>query len=403
MASVAAERLRVLHIGKFYAPQRGGIERHVQDLAEWQVQHEIDAQVLVHQPPGRWRSKCDLINNVPIERVGCVAAPLYAPISPTFPLRLSAMIRHQRPHLLHLHLPNPSCFALLASPVARKRPWVVHWHADISPDAQDWRLHVAYRFYRPFEQAVLRRAAAIIATSQAYCDASVALKPWLSKTTVVPLGIGPGSDSRAMNLADGESLWPAGDDLRLLAVGRLSYYKGFNTLFDALAMLRDRGDGAVPRLLLIGDGEHGLRLREHARRLNLPEDIVRFAGGVDDNRLRAAYAAADLFVLPSLDRSEAFGLVLLEAMRAGLPVTASAIDGSGVGHVVSDGVNGDLVTPGNPIALAGALARMTREPSRRERMGVAGLARWREKFSLECSARGVREVYENVMSYEGRI
>ncbi|MEO6104723.1 MAG: glycosyltransferase [Pseudoxanthomonas sp.] len=397
MAPARPERLRVLHIGKFYAPQRGGIERHVQDLAEWQVQRDIDSQVLVHQAPGHWRSERDRINGVSIERVGCIAAPLYAPISPTFPWRLAAMIRRQRPQLLHLHLPNPSCFALLASPAARRLPWVVHWHADISPDAQDWRLHVAYRLYRPFEQAVLRRAAAIIVTSQAYRDASVALKPWLSKTTVVPLGIGPMTGSSAPASAEGESPWPAGDGLKLLAVGRLSYYKGFDTLLDALALLRDRGDVPVPRLLLIGDGEHGPRLREHARRLNLSDTIVRFAGGVDNDVLQTAYASADLFVLPSLDRSEAFGLVLLEAMRAGLPVVASAIAGSGVGHVVTDSVNGDLVTPGDAVALADALARMTRESARRQRMGAAGLTRWREEFSLEHSAREVRDVYENVL------
>ncbi|MFZ2237487.1 MAG: glycosyltransferase, partial [Dokdonella sp.] len=108
------ERLRVLHIGKFYAPQRGGIERHVQDLAEWQLANGIDVQVLVHQPPGQWLGTRDVVDGVTIERAGCVAAPLYAPISPGFPLRLSSMIRRHRPQVLHLHLPNASCFALLA-------------------------------------------------------------------------------------------------------------------------------------------------------------------------------------------------------------------------------------------------------------------------------------------------
>ena len=394
--SVAAERLRVLHIGKFYAPQRGGIERHVQDLAEWQLANGIDAQVLVHQPPGHWFGTRDLVDGVTVERAGCIAAPLYAPISPSFPLRLSSMIRRHQPQALHLHLPNASCFALLASPAARCLPWIVHWHADISADAKDWRLHVAYRLYRPFEQAVLRRATAIIVTSQAYRDASVALAPWLSKTTVVALGIAPLPDTHAAGSRESASAWPADDGLKLLAVGRLSYYKGFDTLLDALAVLRDRGDGPMPRLLLVGDGEHGSRLREHARRLKL-DDCVRFAGGVDDHALQLAYESADLFVLPSLDRSEAFGLVLLEAMRAGLPVVASAIAGSGVGHVVADGVTGDLFAAGDAIALADALARMTREPTRRQRMGAAGHARWRDAFSLERSARAVREVYENVL------
>ncbi len=392
MAIAPAERLRVLHIGKFYAPQRGGIERHVQDLAEWQLANAIDTQVLVHQPAGHWFGTRDVINGVTVERSGCVAAPLYAPISPAFPLRLSSMIRRHRPQVLHLHLPNPSCFALLASPAARRLPWIVHWHADISPDAKDWRLHVAYRLYRPFEQAVLKRAAAIIVTSQAYRDASVALAPWLAKSHVIGLGLGRAPDSSARALA-----WPAGNGIKLIAVGRLSYYKGFDTLLDALALLRDRGEVQVPRLLLVGEGEHGRRLREHASRMDL-DDCVRFAGAIDDGLLQAAYSSADLFVLPSLDRSEAFGLVLLEAMRAGLPVVASAIFGSGVGHVVADGHTGDLFASGSASALADALIRMTREPARRERMGLAGSARWRDEFSLERSASQIAELYSQVVA-----
>lgn len=390
MATAPAERLRVLHVGKFYAPQRGGIERHVQDLAEWQVAHGIVTQVLVHQPPGRWFGTRDVVDGVTVERAGCIAAPLYAPISPGFPLRLSSMIRRHRPQVLHLHLPNASCFALLASPTARRLPWIVHWHADISPDAKDWRLHVAYRLYRPFEQAVLKRAAAIIVTSQAYCDASVALKPWLAKTQVIGLGLRPAPKSNAP-IPD----WPPGDGIKLLAVGRLSYYKGFDTLFDALALMRDRRDVPMPRLLLVGEGEHGCRLRKHATEFNLDE-YVRFAGGVDDGTLHAAYSNADLFVLPSLDRSEAFGLVLLEAMRASLPVVASAIAGSGVCHVVADDVTGELFAAGDASALADALTRMTREPARRERMGAAGNQRWRDEFSLQRSASEVAALYARV-------
>lgn len=385
--------LRVLHIGKFYAPQRGGIERHVQDLAEWQREHNIQSSVLVHQPAGRWRGENAVINKVPIERAGCIAAPLYAPISPSFPWLLSKMLRRHQPQLLHLHLPNPSCFALLASPAARRLPWLVHWHADISADAKDWRLHAAYRLYRPFEQAVLKKATAIVATSQAYLDASVALAPWRAKTTVAALGLSPQS---AIVSQAAVPKWPDGAGPRLLVVGRLSYYKGFDVLLDALALLRDRKSTPLPRLLLIGAGEHGARLREHAERLQL-FDHVRFAGAVDDDALHAAYAHADAFVLPSLDRSEAFGLVLLEAMRASLAVVASAIPGSGVGHVVADGVSGELVPPGDPLALASALERLSQQPLRRERMGVAGQRRWEELFSLDVSARAVADIYRRML------
>jgi glycosyltransferase involved in cell wall biosynthesis len=304
---------------------------------------------------------------------------LYTPLSPGFPRELASAVREFRPDLLHLHLPNPSSFAALLFPAARRLPWIVHWHADVPPDSPDWRLRAVYRFYRPFEQAVLARANAIIATSQSYLDASRALVPWHAKVRVVPLGIDPadGADARP-------ELWPA-SGLRLLAVGRLGRYKGFDVLLKALAIVPDAS------LLLVGDGECARGLRTQASAEGVDRRIA-FAGEIDDATLAGAYAAADVFVLPSLDRGEAFGLVLLEAMRAGLPVVASAIRGSGVGEVVFDGDTGLLVEAGQADALAAAIERV-RDPALRARFGAAGHRRWMERFTLAESARATRAIY----------
>jgi len=372
--------MRILHVGKYYAPQRGGIERHTQALAEYCAGHGDDVAALVHQAPGRWRSSHDRLNDVQVWRTGCLAAPVYTPISPAFPLLFARVLREFAPQVLHLHLPNPSCFAALALPAARRLPWIAHWHADVPPDSPDWRLRIGYQLYRPFEQALLARARTIIATSQAYLDVSSALAPWQAKTCVIPLGV----DAAPAGTRDA-SPWPATRGLRLLAVGRLSHYKGFDVLLDALAT---RADDA---LLIVGDGECASELRAQAQ-ANGVATRVRFAGAVDDASLASAYASADVFVLPSLDRGEAFGLVLLEAMRAGLPVVASAIPGSGVGSVVADGDTGWLVPPGDAAALAAALARFD-DAALRERFGSQGRARWNAHFTLEHSARQTRKLY----------
>jgi len=373
--------VRILHVGKYYAPQRGGMERHIQDLAQWQVSHGIDVEVLVHQPGGRWRTSRECIDGVKLTRVGCLATPLYAPLSPTFPLQFARALRSAQPDLLHLHLPNPSCFAALASAPARRLPWIVHWQAEVSPEVPDWRLRLAYRAYRPFEQALLAHAAAIICTSQAYLDASPALARWHAKARVIPLGIdaGTGVGTRAPE-------WPRPDTLKLLAVGRLSHYKGFATLIDALAQVPEAS------LVLIGDGEESTRLRDQAQRRGVSARI-NFAGATDDATVNAAYAAADAFVLPSLDRSESFGLVLLEAMRARLPVIASAIPGSGVNHVLAEGAAGLLVERGDAVALGLAIRRIANDRSLRETLGAAGRQRWEEHFTLERSARAVLALY----------
>jgi len=375
--------MRVLHLGKYYAPQHGGIERYTRDLAEWLVAQGDRVSVLVHQRPGRWRGSRESLDGVELRRVGSIAELVYAPLSPSYPFALARALREFQPHLLHLHLPNPSCFAALASPAARRLPWIVHWHADVSPDSHDWRLRAAYRAYRPFEQAVLARAHSIIATSQPYLDASQALAPWRAKVAVVPLGTNERTD-----VPPKPDLWPQRSGLRLLAVGRLSHYKGFDTLIAALEQLPDAS------LLLVGSGECGSHLRAEAAARGLADRIA-FAGVLDDATLAAAYAGADVFVLPSLDRSEAFGLVLLEAMQSRLPVVASAVEGSGIGSVVCNGDTGLLAPPGDSGALAHALEQML-DASLRARFGTAGHTRWQERFTLAKSAAAVRAIYRTI-------
>ena len=166
--------------------------------------------------------------------------------------------------------------------------------------------------------------------------------------------------------------------IRVLAVGRLSHYKGFDVLLDALA------NAPHVRVLLVGEGEGASSLRARAAERGVASRI-RFAGGLDEATLLAAYASADLFALPSLNRGEAFGMVLLEAMRARLPVVASAIPGSGVGEVVVDGETGFLVEPGDADALADALAKLD-DAALRTRLGEAGRTRFERRFTLERSA-----------------
>ncbi|HJT98767.1 MAG TPA: glycosyltransferase [Rhodanobacteraceae bacterium] len=373
--------MRILHIGKYYAPERGGIESQTRALCEWTAAHGHAVGVLVHQRPGVFRTTRETLRGVEIRRVACIGAPVYTPISPTFPLELSRTLAAFEPEILHLHLPNPSCFALLASPRARRVPWVVHWHSDIPPDAPDWRLRLGYRLYRPFEQALLDHAGAIVATSQPYLDASAALAPWHAKVRVIPLGV----DDIVLPSARDDP-WPVGDGLRLLAVGRLSRYKGFDRLIDALARVRDA------RLLLVGGGECDSELRQRATDQGVA-DRIRFAGDIDDAALGAAYASADALVLPSLNRGEAYGIVLLEAMRARLPVVASAIAGSGIGDVVADGETGLLVPPGDAVALAAAIDRLG-DAALRRRLGEAGRLRWEQRFTLERAARQWLALYE---------
>jgi glycosyltransferase involved in cell wall biosynthesis len=371
--------LRVLHLGKFYPPHPGGIERFCADLAAAQLRQGLRPSVLAHGHP----ADVPRDHPVPVSLVRSHGRLLFVPVSPGWPLAMRDALAAWQPQLLHVHLPNPSAFWLLGMPQARALPWVLHWHADIPDDTRHAGLRLAYPLYRQFERRMLARAARVIATSQRYADASRALLPVRDKLRVLPLGL---DDAPTPAAAPG---WPQ-PGLRLLAVGRLSYYKGFATLIRALA--------AVPEasLLLIGSGEQQGAIEQQIRDSGVG-DRVRLLGQVDDAALEAAYRACDVLCLPSVDRSEAFGLVLLEAMRAGKPVLASDIPGSGAGEVVADGQSGRLVPLHDADAWSDALRWMAHHPDLRAAMGQAGLHRWRQRFRIDAVAERLTTIYREVM------
>ncbi len=172
-------------------------------------------------------------------------------------------------------------------------------------------------------------------------------------------------------------------------MGRLSHYKGFDVLLDAVARLPSVS------LLLIGSGECAAALRARASELGI-EARVRFAGHADDATLAAAYARAQIFCLPSTERSEAFGIVLLEAMRARLPVVATAIPGSGVEYVVDHGRAGLLAAPADAASLTQALGSLAADAALRERFAAAGHARWQAEFTLARCAQQILDLYRSL-------
>ena len=388
--------MRVLHIGKFFPPHAGGIERFSADLCAALAARDIDVAMLAHASPSNGSAQHFRESNVDVHLAACHGQWLYAPVSPSFPFLLTRLIGEFKPDLLHLHLPNTSAFWALFSPAARRLPWVVHWHADVPLDIRRPAVRAMYGLYRHFEQALLRRAQAIVATSAPYRDTSAALAPWHAKTHVIPLGLGALEkvEIAAKDTSASAVKWP-GSGLRMLAVGRLSYYKGFDVLLRALAQTPDVG------LLLIGSGECDASLQALTRELRI-EDRVHFAGHVDDAQLALAYSQAQVFCLPSIERTEAFGVVLLEAMRARLPVIATSIAGSGVGYVVADGGSGVLVPPGDVPALAQAIRGIAEDAVLRTRYGDAGYARWQTEFTLYRCADRVTELYRSLVPANAR-
>lgn len=379
----AARGMRILHIGKHYPPATGGMERFLGDLAEAQRAAGSEVAVLVHEDgPAQaeagpaWVMRCPVWFRL-----------IFTPVSPAFPFWLSRAIRRFDPDVLHIHMPNPSAFWALLLPSARELPWVVHWHADVEPSQFRRALRLAYPHYRIFERAMLERAQAVVATSPQYLDTSVALRPWLYKCHVIPLGVDPG---RLAEVAahEQEGLWRAGG-LRLLAIGRLTYYKGFDTLIRAVAGAADM------ELVLIGEGEERAFLEKTLAGLGNPP-WIRLLGKADDATCRKYLASCDLFCLPSRERTEAFGIVLMEAMRYGKPLLASNLAGSGMVWAARDGRNAVLAAPDDPAAWHEALKALAADPQRRQALGEAGRRRFEREFDVAHAAARLAALYSSV-------
>ncbi|MGH7831925.1 MAG: glycosyltransferase, partial [Candidatus Binatia bacterium] len=280
--------------------------------------------------------------------------------------------------IVHLHFPNP--LAEVSYLLSRhKAPLVISYHSDVL------RPKRLYKFYLPILRRLLRRADRIIVASPSLLSGSARLKRFQHKCAVIPYGIrlsdyelSPARKARAEGLKE-----KYGDRI-VLFVGRLVYYKGVETLLEAMTNI----DG---RLLLIGNGPLEAALRRKCADLNL-EGKVSFLGEAPQEELISAYHACRVFVLPSTEKVEAFGMVQVEAMACGKPVVSTRLP-TGVPWVNQDGVTGRVVPPRDPAALARAVNELLDNSSLADQMGRRGRERAENFFSKETMVSEYAKVY----------
>ncbi len=374
--------MKVLHLGKYYPPHPGGMESYLADLLDATQRQGVSGKALVHAKGSANGS------DERVWRAPSLGECLFTPLSPTYPYWLDRTLAEFRPHLLHVHLPNPSAFWALASRRARRLPWLVHWHADVV--AGDHRaLKLALHGYRPLERRLLLRSGAVVATSRRYLESSHVLHGLSERTMVVPLGRDPTALQSASteDASFAQAAWGKAG-VRVLALGRMSIYKGFVVLLRALVRM-------PAAISVIAGPETDRALRSQVRRLGL-DDRVRLLGYQPQGRINALLASCDCLCLPSTSRAEAFGLVLIEAMAHGKPVIASDIPGSGVGEVIDDGRNGRLFPPGDDAALAELLDNLSKQPQAWSRKGLEGQRDFTRRFHIDRSAEQIVALYRRL-------
>jgi rhamnosyl/mannosyltransferase len=359
MATVAAaRRVKVVHVGKFYPPVPGGMERVVQSLCEV-TRGRLENRVLAFNTERR--SAAGEVDGVPVTRVGAWGSAGSVAIAPGFPACLSRVDAD----VMILHEPNP--WALLSYAAVRPRlPLAVWYHSEVVRPALQYQL-----FYAPIAGPAYRAARRFIVSSPALAEHAAALRPFRERVTVIPFGIDV-DDWRPT-----EEVRRRADVIRreagrpvVLFAGRHVPYKGVPVLIEAAAPL----DLAV---VVAGDGPMRSSWRELSRRQPGPATFS-FPGEVDELELRALLLASQMLVLPSITRAEAFGYVQLEAMASGTPVISTALP-TGVPWVNETG----LVVPVNDVAaMRAAIARLANDSALSGRLGRLGQARARDVFSL---------------------
>lgn len=367
---------RILLVNKFYSPWIGGVEAVVQNLAEG-LKDEFTTRVLCCSPPDLSTKR--LVNNIPVTCARSFATWWGMPMAPEFPFRLWQ--EASKSDIVHLHLPFP--LADLSWLLLKiKKPLVITFHAPIV------RQRPVMFLYTPFLESIFKKAQAVIITSPRIKNYIPGLYPFEKKIKIIPLGIDPslfqlnkaGHNSNLIRRHYGTPL--------LLVVGRLNYYKGIHVLMEAMSKID-------AQLLIIGNGVHGPRLKKilnklpHRRRIH-------FIGEKTDSGLINFYHACDIFILPSIYPSEAFGIVQLEAMAAGKPIVNTRL-ASGVPWVARHNKEALTVTPDDPDSLAKAINLLLEKPDLGKKLGEAGRKRLLQKFTLSTMLASHRELYRSLL------
>ncbi len=361
--------MKVLHATKVQGI--GGAEQHLLALLPALRERGVDARFLSLDAGGdaeRFHRALDE-RAVPWHRVPCgrdVSARLAA--------SLISAVREERPDLVHTHMVHADVYGSIAAHTLRTR-FVSTRHND------DRYLLGPFRYV---DRAFMSGAGAIIAISDAVRRFHIRAGLPAEKMVTIHYGLDM-LPSTPSELTPEEAGIPPGVPL-VLAIGRLIEQKDHATLLDAFALVRR--NHADARLAILGWGRLEAATKARARALGL-EDAVLLPGRVEPS---AWLGRAEIFAHSS--RWEGFGIVLLEAMLAGLPVVATRV--SAIPEIVVDGTTGLLTPAGDAAAFATAVSELLSDPQRRQALGDAGQRRARDEFSVARMADRTIDVYERV-------
>ena len=370
------QRIKILQISKFFYPHFGGMEKVVRDINVG-LKENVKMKVLTCQVKGKGNK--EIVDGIEVFRAGSIGTYFSVPISFTFPFLLKRLSKDR--DILHFHLPFP--LAVMSYLLVRpKGKIVVWWHSDILKPKN------LYKLYKPFLRRFLNKVDKIIVATPFHIKNSDILNDFKNKCEVIPYGI----DIERFNFTDkindkvikirrkyGQKI--------ILFIGRLIYYKGLEYLIQTMKSVD-------AKLLIIGEGYLKENLQKLVGKLKI-ENKVFFLGRVDDNDIVAYYHACDIFVLPSIEKTEAFGLVQLEAMACGKPIVNTNLP-TGVPYVSQNELTGLTVPPKDAEALSSAINSLLNDKILRKKYGENGKRRVEKEFTKKIMIEKVFNVYKQL-------
>lgn len=315
------------------------------------------------------KSTCyDTHEGIDVVRVGCFANIASQSFSLAYKKELKKLLHDFQPEIVHIHVPNPLVSYYLLPQLSPRVKLIVHWHADILGKG------LFYQLVKPVEKKLLQRADCILVTSLNYVDYSAPLQAFKDKILVMPNFIIPADFLYTEQVKTEVEKLKSQYGYRplILFVGRHVPYKGLQYLLSAVPQIEHECE-----IIIGGTGPLTRKLKQMNKASN-----VHFVGRIDDDKLITYYYAADIFAFPSVNKSEAFGVVLAEAMYCYTPAITFTIEGSGVNWVNLDGITGLEVNNSDATRFAAAVNKLLANPSLKKKFACEARRRVENLFVI---------------------
>ena len=370
--------MKVLQLGKFY-PIKGGVEKVMEIFTEGLAERGFPSDMLCVSRNGN-TDNVILSEHARVLRTQKLAEIAATMISPQLIWRLRCIRRKY--DIIHVHHPDPmAALALFFS--GYKGKVVLHWHSDIL------KQKFLLRFFKPLQSWLIRRADLILGTTPVYVEESPFLKDVQHKTSFLPIGVDP-YPWLSDEIKDIRAQYP-GKKI-IFSMGRLVSYKGYEYLISAMTHLPEE------YVLLIGsDGPLKEQLQQQIEELGLKERVT-LLGGLKEEKKQAYFGACDVFCLSSVMKTEAYAIVLVEAMSLGRPVIATKIPESGVSWVNAHEVSGLNVPVRDPEALAEAIHKICGDPELWKHYSQGARQRYDDTFTKDEMINNLIEAYTQLLN-----